>query len=99
MRKQRRPNRYNAPKTTESLLGRIHLLLGADLEDEIIGRHAYHLLKTAEKFGFKFQNPAQEASGCGACLFISLRNAEQEIRSDRVRKPDGQEYPRPGEGS
>ena len=75
-------------------MGRIHLLLGADLEDEIIGRHAYHLLKTAEKFGFQFQNLTQEASGCGACLFVSLGNAEQEVRSGRVRNPDSSSRPR-----
>jgi len=81
MKRKRKPNVYNASKTKQGLLARIHILMIANLADEAIGRHAFHVLKNAEKFGIKFQNHAQEGHGCGLCLYLSLVNASREMEA------------------
>jgi hypothetical protein len=66
---------YYPPKTTRGLFDRMKIVLTADLEDPLIGQHAVNLLKTAKKWGFKFQHPAKECPECAACLFFSLMSA------------------------
>jgi hypothetical protein len=70
---------YYPPKTIRGLLDRVILVLNADLDNPIIGRHGRNLLKTAKKWKFDFPSRAEECPDCADCLFLSLLSASVSI--------------------
>ena len=79
MKKIRNPNSFNRPKTIQSLLSHVVMLMNANLEDEAVGSHALNILRTAHSHGINFQNPASDCPDCAACIFMALMDLAKEL--------------------